>query len=158
SNLAGFDLLVIGKSAAGRDNPLPDLRQVRSGLKVIVFEQTAEALEQRLGFRVAEYGLRNVFERVREHTLLAGLGSDILRDWRGSATLNPPRLKYTIGDRHAPMVKWCGIDQTRVWRCGNRGNVASVLIEKPTRGDFLPIVDGGYNLQYSPLMLYREGK
>jgi len=24
------------------------------------------------------------------------------------------------------------------------GNVASVLIEKPPRGDFLPIVDGGY--------------
>ena len=46
----------------------------------------------------------------------------------------------------------------RVWRCGNRGNVASVLIEKPARGDFLPILDGGYSLQYSPLMEYREGK
>ena len=47
---------------------------------------------------------------------------------------------------------------TRVWRCGNRGNVASVLIEKPARGDFLPILDGGFSLQYSPLMEYREGK
>ena len=46
----------------------------------------------------------------------------------------------------------------RVWRCGNRGNVASVLIEKPARGDFLPIVDGGFSLQYSPLLEYREGK
>ena len=46
----------------------------------------------------------------------------------------------------------------RVWRCGNRGNVASVLIEKPARGDFLPILDGGYSLQYSPLVEYREGK
>ena len=46
----------------------------------------------------------------------------------------------------------------QVWRCGNRGNVASVLIEKPAKGDFLPIVDGGYSLQYSPLMEYREGK
>ena len=45
-----------------------------------------------------------------------------------------------------------------VWRCGNRGNVASVLIEKPARGDFLPVLDGGYSLQYSPLMEYREGK
>ncbi|MBN1556569.1 MAG: hypothetical protein JW951_00320, partial [Lentisphaerae bacterium] len=43
------------------------------------------------------------------------------------------------------------------WRCGNRGNVASVLIEKPARGDFLPILDGGYSLQYSPLLEYREG-
>jgi hypothetical protein len=45
---------------------------------------------------------------------------------------------------------WCGIS--------NRGNVASVLIEKPVIGDFLPIVDGGFSLQYSPLMEYREGK
>ena len=36
--------------------------------------------------------------------------------------------------------------------------MASVLIEKPARGDFLPILDGGYDLQYSPLMEYREGK
>jgi hypothetical protein len=45
-----------------------------------------------------------------------------------------------------------------VWRCGNRGNVASVLIEKPGRGDFLPIVDGGFALQFSPLVAYREGR
>jgi len=32
-----------------------------------------------------------------------------------------------------------------------------VLIEKPARGDFLPIVDGGYSLQYSPLLEFREG-
>jgi hypothetical protein len=33
-----------------------------------------------------------------------------------------------------------------------------VLIEKPARGDFLPILDGGHALQYSPLLEYREGK
>ena len=33
-----------------------------------------------------------------------------------------------------------------------------MLIEKPARGDFLPILDGGYSLQYSPLLEYREGK
>jgi hypothetical protein len=33
-----------------------------------------------------------------------------------------------------------------------------VLIEKPTRGDFLPIVDGGFSMQYSPLLEYREGR
>ena len=36
--------------------------------------------------------------------------------------------------------------------------MASVLIEKPACGDFLPVVDGGFSLQYSPLMEYREGK
>jgi hypothetical protein len=50
------------------------------------------------------------------------------------------------------------MDITRVWRCGCQGNVASVLIEKPGCGDFLPIVDGGYGLQYAALMEYSEGK
>jgi hypothetical protein len=36
--------------------------------------------------------------------------------------------------------------------------VASALIEKPARGDFLPIVDGGFSLQYSPLIEYRDGE
>ena len=58
----------------------------------------------------------------------------------------------------APTVRWCGLEVTRLWRRGNWGNVASVLIEKPPRGDFLPILDGGYALQYSPLLAYREGR
>jgi hypothetical protein len=33
-----------------------------------------------------------------------------------------------------------------------------VLIEKPARGDFLAVLEGGYGLQYSPLLEYREGK
>jgi hypothetical protein len=53
---------------------------------------------------------------------------------------------------------WAGIPVTRVWRCGNRGNVASALIEKPACGDFLPILDGGYALQYTSLVEHHEGK
>jgi hypothetical protein len=161
TDLSGYDILVVGKGALSADGPGPDVSRVRDGLKVIVFEQTSEVLEKRLGFRVAEYGLRQVFKRVPDHPLLAGLDVENLRDWRGAATLLPPRLKYTTNDRvfnGAPTVKWCDIEVPRVWRCGNRGNVASVLIEKPARGDFLPILDGGYSLQYSPLMEYREGK
>ncbi len=160
TDLSGFDVLVVGKGALTVDGPAPDIGRVRDGLKVIVFEQTGEVLEQRLGFRIAEYGLRQVFKRVPDHPLLAGVGTEQLRDWCGEATILPPRLKYQLSPRYngAPAVKWCGIEVSRVWRCGNRGNVASALIEKPACGDFLPILDGGYSLQYSPLMEYREGK
>ena len=71
--------------------------------------------------------------------------------------MTPARLEYKFDKYKAPTIEWCGIPVTRAWRCGNEGNVASVLIEKPGRGDFLPIVDGGYALQYSPLMECREG-
>jgi len=160
SDLSAFDVLIVGKAALTADGPGPDLGRVREGLRVVVFEQTSDVLEKRLGFRTAEYGLRQVFPRVPDHPLLAGVGPEHLRDWRGEATILPPRLKYTSSSRFngASAVRWCGIEVTRAWRCGNQGNVASALIEKPARGDFLPVVDGGYSLQYSPLMEYHEGK
>ena len=160
TDLSGFDVLLIGKSALTVDGPAPDLKRVRDGLKVVVFEQTAEVLEKRLGFRVQEYGLRQVWPRVPDSPLLAGLKTENLHDWRGSSTLLPPTLAYTLSPQFngAPTVRWSGLEVPRLWRCGNWGNVASVLIEKPPRGDFLPIVDGGYALQYSPLLEYREGR
>jgi hypothetical protein len=160
ADLSGFDVLLIGKGALTVDGPAPALKRVRDGLKVVVFEQTGEVLEKRLGFRVEEYGLRQVWPRVPDSPLLAGLQTENLHDWRGSSTLLPPTLAYTLSQRYdgAPTVSWCGLETPRLWRCGNWGNVASVLIEKPPRGDFLPIVDGGYALQYSPLLEYREGR
>jgi hypothetical protein len=158
ADLAEYDTLIIGRNALTPDGPGPDVLGVRDGLKVIVFEQSAATLERRFGFRIAEYGLREVFPRVPDHPLLAGLQAEHLHDWRGEATLLPPRLEFTSRPRYGPTVRWCDIEVPRVWRCGCRGNVASVLIEKPARGDFLSIVDGGYALQYSPLLEYREGK
>ena len=157
-DLSDFDVLIVGKGTLAPATPGPDVSRVRDGLKVVVFEQTGEALEQRFGFRTAEYGLRRVFKRLSDHPLLAGIGPEHLRDWRGEATIVAPRLTYTEMTDYGQVVRWCGIPVTRVWRCGNRGNVASVLIEKPARGNFLPILDGGFSLQYSPLMEYREGR
>jgi beta-galactosidase len=160
ADLSGFSVLIVGKSALTVDGPAPDVRRVREGLKVVLFEQTPDVLEKRFGFRVEEYGLRQVFKRVPDHPLLAGLDEEHLRDWRGESTILPPRLKYELNPKFngAPTVRWCDIPVTRIWRCGNRGNVASVLIEKPACGNFLPILDGGFSLQYSPLLEYREGR
>ena len=156
--LTADETLVIGKHALTVEGPAPDLSRVRDGLKVVVFEQSSQAMEKRLGFRVVEYGLRRVFKRIPDHPLLAGIETDQLHDWNGQATTVPPRREYQIRSRYGPTVQWCGLPETQIWRCGNRGDVASVLIEKPARGDFRPIVDGGFSLQYAPLMEYREGK
>ncbi len=158
ADLSSYDILIVGKSALSVAGDAPDISRVEDGLKVLLFEQSAEALEKRLGFRVVEYGLREVFRRVPDHPALAGIASEHLADWRGQATLTPSRLKYELVPQHGPTVKWCDIPVSRVWRCGNRGNVASVLIEKPAGGDFLPILDGGFSLQYSPLMECRQGR
>lgn len=158
ADLASYDILIIGKAALTVDGPVPDVTRVPDGLKVILFEQTTDVLAKRLGFRVAEYGLRQVFPRVPDHPILAGINQDNLSDWCGSATIVPPQLTYELQSKRGKAVDWAGLPETRVWRCGNRGNVATVLIEKPARGDFLPIVDGGFSLQFSPLMEYHEGR
>ena len=158
SDLSGVEVLLVGKEALDTNSPAPGITRVREGLRVVIFEQSGAVLEKRFGFRIAEYGFRNVFERIPDHPVLAGLKPQNLCDWHGEATLVPPRLEYKIGSRHAPEVKWCDIPVTRLWRAGNRGNVASVSIEKPARGDFMPILDGGFSLQFSPLLQYREGK
>ncbi|MGC9316521.1 MAG: glycoside hydrolase family 2 TIM barrel-domain containing protein, partial [Armatimonadota bacterium] len=157
ADLSAYDVLVVGRRALTTDGPAPDIGGVREGLRVLVFEQTAEALERRLGFRVQDHGIRRAFSRVPDHPLLEGLGDQHLRDWRGEATLLPPRRDPGPDPNSYPSTRWCGIEVSRAWRCGCRGNVASVVIEKPAAGDFLPIVDAGFSLQYAPLMLFREG-
>ena len=157
---AKYEMLIIGKGALNLQNPAPNLQAVRNGLKVVVFEQTGEVLEKRFGFRIAEYGLRWVFKRVPDHPVLTGMGDEHLRNWRGASTTLPPRLAYELSPQFSgsPTVQWSGLPVTRVWRRGNRGNVASALIEKPACGDFLPILDGGYALQYTSLVEHRSGK
>ncbi len=71
TDLSIYDTLIVGKHALTLTNPASDIARVRQGLKVILFEQTGEVLEQRLGFRIAEYGLREVFERVPNHPCAA---------------------------------------------------------------------------------------
>jgi len=160
TNMTAYDILIVGKAALTVDGPAPDMGPVRDGLKVLMFEQTSDVLEKRFGFRVAEYGLRQVFARVPDHPALAGLKPEHLKNWSGQATLLESQLTYELNAKFngVPTVDWCGIPVPRAWRCGCQGNVASVLIEKPARGDFLPIVDGGFSLQYSPLLAYHEGQ
>lgn len=151
-------ILVIGRQALSLDAPGPDLSAVAEGLRVLVFEQDAEVLERRLGFRINIHGLRRAFPRTPAHPALAGIGPDLLRDWRGASTIVPQHLDITGVELSDPKWSWCGFENTRVWRCGNHGSVATVLIEKPERGDWLPILDGGFDLQYAPLLECTHGR
>src|SRR5262249_2209532 len=119
ADLSEVDLLIVGKAALTVDGPAPRIGRVRDGLKVIVFEQTSQVLEKRLGFRATEYGLRQVFPRLSDHPVLNGIGPEHLCDWRGEATIVPPRRDYAMRPRYGPTIDWCGIPVTRVWRCGN---------------------------------------
>jgi hypothetical protein len=152
ADLAAYDILIIGREALSGSLPAPGLDRVKEGLKVLVFEQDADTLQNRLGFRINVHGLRKLFVR-SPHPVLNDLHEANLCNWRGASTLTTPYLEGLphVEPSYAKWF-WCGFENTHVWRCGNRGNVASVLIEKPVIGNWLPILDGGFDLQYAPLL------
>lgn len=145
-------LIVIGREALADAPALPWLDQAIRRGRVLVFEQDEPTLSARLGFRTNVHGLRELFpSRGFEQLLPAARYAN----WRGDATLTPPFLDDLPEKEHSdPTWNWLGFRNTRVWRAGNRGNVASVLIEKPTWGTWLPLLVGGFDLQYAPLLLH----
>lgn len=151
--------LIVGREALTTDGVAPDIRPlIERGGRVVVLEQSNAVLTKRLGFRTAVPSLRSVFVRVGDHSILAGLNEDVLRDWSGAATLIPGQLQgLPEFEAKYPATDWLGFRNTRVWKAGNTGQVASVVIEKPQTGDFLPIVDSGFDLQYAPILVARVG-
>ena len=152
-------LVVIGREALDEDGAgISWMAKVPDGLRVLVFEQRAAVLEGALGFRIAERGARCLFPRF-PHPVTQGLEAACFRDWSGSATLLTAHLHDLPElETHDPKWRWCGFENTRVWRCGSRGNVASVLIEKPAKGDWRILVDGEFDMQYAALLENVEGR
>jgi len=150
-DLSSDCILVIGRESLTKDG-LAWMKTLPSGVHVVVFEQNASVLEGLLGFRIAERGMRTLFVRY-PHVVTDIPGDAGFRDWRGEATLIPPFLPDLPQiEEHNPLWQWCGFYNTRVWRSSTGGNVASVVIEKPQRGNWRSLLDCGFDLQYSPLL------
>ena len=139
--------LIIGRNALSDAQRLPFTRaDLDDGLRVLVLEQQPGALE-RFGFRVAQTFSRRLFPRDSDHPILRNIGRESLEDWRGSATLLP---EYIPLDDFNPVRPRCA-------HWGNYGVVASALIETPHHGNFTPIVDGEFDMRYSPLLEWTCG-
>ena len=149
-------LLVIGRETLTRD--LLDrvlVPAARRKCRILVFEQDKSTLES-VGFRVQAYGLRRAFPRFADWSLGFALTTDDLRDWCGESTLLPPYLtNVPATEANYRSDTWAGFRNTRVWRCRLRGAVASVIPEKPSVGDWRALCDGGFDLQYAPLLDWR---
>jgi beta-galactosidase len=139
-------ILVVGRNALAKA-PFDVLAAAKSGLRTVILEQDAATLKK-LGFRFQEHGLRNLFPA--DETFA---GAD-LTDWRGSATSLPEYLPEDKMKGDWATTDWEGFKNRRVWRAGNRGIVSAVLPQKPTKGDFLPLLHGGFNLEYAPAVEY----
>ena len=107
TDLSSYDILVVGKAALKIDRPAPDIGRVQDGFKVICSSRLP-----RFWKSDSDSALLNTacgkFSRVcRIIRRLPVLMRGQLRDWRGEATILPPRLKYEMLPRYGPTVQWC---------------------------------------------------
>ena len=161
--------IIIGREALDDPAHITWLAEAIQKGKVLFFEQSYDALTKRLGFRANIHGLRELFVTKDIHQAFRDCISPMeddeeraantaLKNWRGASTLTPPFLDVPENETHNPKWNWLGFENTRVWRAGNQGNVASVLIEKPEIGNWRPLAVGGFDLQYAPLLELIVGK
>jgi len=163
ANLTSAKVLVIGRETLDTETPLKGIaKMVRNGLNVLVMEQSQEVLENRLGFRVADPAPRRTWMREPQMTVFKNLLPGSLSQWRGDATLitafreYATNYPYAIGNQ--AYVNYYGHRSKHVWKWGNTGAAASVVFEKPHRGNFTPLSDCGVDMGFAPLLEYREGK
>jgi lysophospholipase L1-like esterase len=154
-----YDVLVIGREAFDKSfKTILDMQSFKKFAKILILEQNYKTLTDRFGFRATTLGIREMAVRTPNHPVLKGLSKGTLSNWRGESTLVEPHMDLPNYEMDNPKVNWCGFENSRVWRCKNRNSVASVIIEKPPKGNWLPLLDCGFDMQYSPLLEYTDSK
>lgn len=145
-SLANVDVLIVGREAITPGESLPyGAADIRNGLTVLVLEQSPLAWRS-LGFETIETMPRYVFARDAASPVFDGLKPEDLINWRGSPDLLPEGRQVVSSDApHAP--KWT-----------NRHAVASVVLKTPQVAGFTPLIETEFDLAYTPLLQWREGK
>jgi beta-galactosidase len=125
---------------------------VQSGGRLLIMSQDPDWIREMSGLRVARPVGRRFWPVPTQsaHPVLAGLDGEDFRDWRGAGTLTDPAPTTDLA-RPVPVVPRWG------WHLNNTGSVASSAIEKPHFGRWTPLLEGEFDLAYSPLMEARLG-
>ena len=143
------DMIVIGRGSLAK---LPYatlaklLDQVRAGAALVVMAQPDLSP---FGLRVQPRGVRRMFP-VGSPALLAGLEPVDFTDWRGGYSFLEPDPKYSEAT--------AGEYPEEPFRRGNRGSIASLMLEKPHTGGFRHWIEGEFDLDYAFLTELAEGR
>ena len=149
---AAGDVLLVGRQALSQGKALDmDLaKAMQQGLRVVLFAQDVDFWETRMRWRTSWHVAREFFRTGGAD--LAGLSDEDLANWRSRGTL--------LGQRDAfpPQVAASFPPPAPVWHWGNANAVASVALEKPHYGNFTPLLEGEFDLAFSPLLEMRYGR
>lgn len=150
----GAAALVVGRRALAKGTPPGDLAAfAAAGGTVVIAGQDPDWLRENTPFRTNRYVARRLWPVPTQtaHPILAGLDGEDFRDWSGAGTLVAP-------EKNTELVKTEKRFPEYGWRWGNRGSVASMMIEKPHRTAWTPLLEGEFDLAYTPLMERPHGR
>ena len=149
---AAGDVLLIGRQALSQGKALDlDLaKAMQQGLRAVLFPQDVDFWETRMRWRTSWHVSRKFFRTGGAD--LAGLSDDDLANWRSRGTLIGERDAFPsqVADTYPPPAP--------IWHWGNANAVASVALEKPHYGNFTPLLEGEFDLAFSPLLDLRDGR
>jgi beta-galactosidase len=149
---ATSDVLLIGRQALsqGRALDLDLAKAMQQGLRVVLFAQDVDFWETRMRWRTSWHVSRKFFRTGGAD--LAGLSDADLANWRARGTLVDERDDFPsqVAASYPPPAP--------VWHWGNANAVASIALEKPHYGNFTPLLEGEFDLAFSPLLKLRYGR
>ena len=125
---------------------------VTAGGRAVLLGTEPGELERFWGFRVGAY-LGRRFYPVPGAGLDAVLDSEDLRDWNGESQIREPRPQLNPGE--ARLGKWWFPYHGNRW--GGTGAVSSLPVEKPHRSAWRAVVEGEFDLAYSPWLELEVG-
>ncbi len=157
-------LLIVGRNsyltAAKWFRERDILPAIEGGLNVVVLAQRNRHV---MGLQTENFNLREAFIRRADSPLTAGLADADLRDWRGRSAMLPDypsfdteSLWYTAGYSYQGQMN--RFRQRRAWHWTNKAMVNTFTFEKPQFGNYRILLDGGFDLLYTPLVEFQAGK
>ena len=165
TSLSRYSALIIGKNSYSEAAKifrewLPIDETVIEGLNIICLEQMNRHV---MGLKLENLNARNAFVRADNSPLMAGLDANDFRDWQGESKLLPAYPSYNKDSdwragRSSKHGQRNSFGQRRYWHWSNNGMVATFAFEKPQRGNFRVLMDCGFDLLYTPLIEFEQGK
>ncbi len=165
ASLAGYPLLVIGKNSypaavAVFGEKLPAAKSVLDGLNVLCLSQRNRYV---MGQRLENLNLRQAFIRAKDSPLFADSADADFAHWRGESNHLPAYPKWSAdtdwrlgqGSKHGQRNSF---GQGRYWHWSNKGMVSTFCFEKPQLGNFRVLMDAGFDLLYTPLVEFQQGR
>ena len=137
--------LILGRFSLGKTNFPFDRNDIRNGLNVLILPQMPAELKA-LGFRVEDRMSRTVFLRDKFNPAFSGIADETLSLWSGTPDYGKPYGNLT------------GADTQRFTHWKRTHTVAGCMIQIPEHGGFLPLMDGEFDMNFSPLLRWQDGK